>query len=305
MLSRRYTIVVADRRTGVVRRFTISSRLLLGVAVCALGVPVLLGLGARWSLDAEVAHLQANNRALYEENQSFRQATGELTLQIGSLQSAVGQLGERAKVDPAAAAAMKALPSAVTNRALGGSPNPTSAARTAVSTALTTPENTFGVLRNILDVLESRLRTVSSDVDRWQALSRATPSVWPAFGWLTDRFGNRRDPFTGAPDNHLGLDIDGEKGDPVFATADGLVESAGYTGAYGNLVVLQHDFGMTTRYAHLSRMAVKPGERVTRGTLIGHVGSTGRSSGPHLHYEVWANGRPLNPLKLLTSQPGR
>jgi murein DD-endopeptidase MepM/ murein hydrolase activator NlpD len=143
---------------------------------------------------------------------------------------------------------------------------------------------------------------VRSDVERWEALASATPSIWPSFGWLTDRFGKRRDPFTGEEAHHLGLDISADKGQPVFATADGVVQSAGWQGDFGNLVVIGHDFGLMTRYAHLSRLAVKAGATVTRGEVIGYVGATGRATGTHLHYEVWANGRPINPLDLLTTK---
>src|SRR5262245_18485471 len=130
------------------------------------------------------------------------------------------------------------------------------------------------------------------------------PWIWPTYGWLTGRFGGRSDPFTGEPAFHQGLDISTEKGQPVYATANGQVESASYTGEYGNLITVKHDFGLSTRYGHLSRFNVKPGTSVKRGDIIGYVGSTGRSTGAHLHYEILANGKLINPLQLLT-QPSR
>ena len=164
-----------------------------------------------------------------------------------------------------------------------------------------TPEDTFGVLRNLLQALESRLRNVRTDVERQEALAGATPSIWPTHGWLTGTSAAARDPFTGEPAFHQGLDISTEKGQPVYATADGTVESAAYTGDYGNLIVVKHDFGLSTRYGHLSRFNVKPGQQVKRGDVIGYVGSTGRSTGAHLHYEILANGKLINPLQLLTA----
>ena len=110
------------------------------------------------------------------------------------------------------------------------------------------------MLRTLLQGLESRLRNVRKDVERQEALAAATPSIWPAHGWLTGTFGGRSDPFTGEPGFHQGLDISTEKGQPVYATADGQVESASYTGDYGNLIVLRHDFGLATRYGHLSAL---------------------------------------------------
>jgi murein DD-endopeptidase MepM/ murein hydrolase activator NlpD len=115
--------------------------------------------------------------------------------------------------------------------------------------------------------------------------------------------GPRRDPITGGPDYHPGLDIAGDKGQAVYATAAGKVTHVGYQGAYGNLIVIEHGFGLETRYGHLQGFQVKKGDQVTRGDIIGKVGATGRATGYHLHYEVLANGKLLNPLQLLTQRP--
>jgi murein DD-endopeptidase MepM/ murein hydrolase activator NlpD len=163
-----------------------------------------------------------------------------------------------------------------------------------------TPEDTYGVLKSVLQTLESRLLYVRRGVENQEKLAAATPSIWPAHGWLTGTFGGRPDPFTGEQGFHQGLDISTEKGSPVFATADGHVESAGFSGDYGNLIVIRHDFDLATRYAHLSAYKVKSGQTVKRGDIIGYVGSTGRSTGAHVHYEILANGKLLDPLKLLT-----
>jgi len=102
--------------------------------------------------------------------------------------------------------------------------------------------------------------------------------------------------------NYHGVATSTEKGSPVYATANGTVESAGPSGDYGNLITLKHDFGLATRYGHLSRFNGKVGQTVSRGDVIGFVGSTGRSTGAHLHYEILANGKLINPLQLLTQQ---
>ena len=111
------------------------------------------------------------------------------------------------------------------------------------------------------------------------------PSVWPVAGWLTSSYGKRTDPFTHDADFHPGLDISADYGQPVLATGDATVTSAGANGAYGNMVMLDHGFGIVTKYGHLSRIAVTADQRVSRGDVIGYVGSTGRSTGAHLHYE--------------------
>ena len=116
---------------------------------------------------------------------------------------------------------------------------------------------------------------------------------------MNDGYGSRRDPFDGSADYHPGLDISADRGDPVVATANGTVSSAQRSGAYGNMIVIDHGFGISTRYAHLDSFRVKPGDAVRRGDVIGYAGSTGRSTGSHLHYEVLVYGRHLNPLQFL------
>jgi murein DD-endopeptidase MepM/ murein hydrolase activator NlpD len=292
---------VADRSTGLVRRFTLSLRPTLVTVAILASLPILMGLGARWSARSDIKQLQASNSALQIENASYRTATGELTGQIQSLEGVVDDLGERAKLDPAAARAMQKLPAAVRSRATGG-PSAASALSSVLSTSLTSPEDTFGVLRDLLQGLESRLNFVRRDVERREQLANATPSIWPTRGGLTGFFGGRSDPFTGEPEYHSGLDISAQKGQSVYATADGVVQSAGYTGDYGNLIVVKHAFGLATRYGHLSAYKVKVGANVKRGDVIGLVGSTGRSTGAHLHYEILVNGQLMNPLPLLTQQ---
>jgi murein DD-endopeptidase MepM/ murein hydrolase activator NlpD len=303
-MARRYTVLIADRSSGVVRRVTVSLRAVTLVTTSVVVFPLLIGLGARWGTRYERHRLQTTNSALEIENSNFRETTGELTTQIQSLEGVLDELGARAALDPAQARAMAKLPAVVKAKAAGGTAQANAAISNVISTSFTSPEDTFGVLRTLLQGLESRLRNVRKDVERQEALAAATPSIWPAKGWLTGTFGGRSDPFTGEPGFHQGLDISTEKGNPVYATADGQVASASYTGDYGNLIVLRHDFGLATRYGHLSRFNVFPGETVHRGDVIGYVGSTGRSTGAHLHYEILANGKLINPLQLLT-QPAK
>ena len=309
MRSRRYTILVADRTSGVIRRVTISFRPAVAIACAVVTLPVMIGVGAAWKARADVAGLYASRAALEAENSNYRGATEALSEQIASLQNAVADLGARSALDPNLSRAMDKLPALVKARAMGGGGATTAAvqqnsyARTL--SALASPDDTFGLLRNVLEILESRLHDVRSTVDKRNALAAATPSIWPAHGWLTSRMGPRRHPVTGDADYHPGLDIAGDKGQPVYATAAGEITHVGYQGAYGNLVVIDHGFGLETKYGHLSRFTVKKGERVKRGDVIGSVGSTGRATGNHLHYEVLAAGRLLNPLQLLTQQKPR
>jgi murein DD-endopeptidase MepM/ murein hydrolase activator NlpD len=301
MSGRRYTVLIADRSSGVLRQLTVNLRVTVALVVAVMALPVLIGLGAKWSSRADIETLRSANSSLTIENGSYRAATGELTAQIQSLESVINDLGTRATLDPAQARAMAKLPAIVKTRAAGGTNVPPSSAMTDIATAvLSSPEDTFGVLRDLLHGLESRLRYVRRDVERREALAASTPSLWPTHGWLTGYFGGRSDPFTGEPAYHQGLDISTDKGQPVVATADGEVESASYNGDYGNLIVLKHGFGLMTRYGHLSGFAAKPGQTVKRGDVIGYVGSTGRATGAHVHYEILVNGKLINPLQLLT-----
>jgi murein DD-endopeptidase MepM/ murein hydrolase activator NlpD len=301
LASRRYSIVLADRTTGVVRRFTVSVRPAAAALTLAFAMPVLIGLGARWSAESAIAELDRSNTALQIENSSYREATAELTTQLTSLQAAVDALGAQAAVDPAALHAMEKLPAIVKSRAMGGG-SPSGLFAPILDGAFAAPDSTFGALRELLMVLENRLDTVRNGVERRQALAAATPSIWPVVGWLSSPFGSRRDPFTGGADFHPGLDISADYGVPVHAPADGVVTSAGASGNYGNLVVVDHGYGITTRYGHLSRFGVSPGVHVHRGDVIGYVGSTGRSTNAHLHYEILLNGQLTNPLKLLAGR---
>jgi murein DD-endopeptidase MepM/ murein hydrolase activator NlpD len=126
-----------------------------------------------------------------------------------------------------------------------------------------------------------------------------TPSIWPSRGWLTSGFGYRISPFTGLRQRHEGIDISNRVGTPIIAPAEGLVTNIGREWGFGKILVISHGFGFTTRYAHLNRINVKIGKKVKRGQKIAEIGNTGRSTGPHLHYEVIVNGVPVNPMKYI------
>src|SRR5262249_30474006 len=137
--------------------------------------------------------------------------------------------------------------------------------------------------------LETQLRLLEQVAEKRATILRFTPSIWPVRGHITSHYGNRMDPFNGDAELHLGLDIAGIYGTPVHAAADGVVIYAARKAAYGNLVIIDHGNGLTTRHGHLSRFNVRVGQRVRRNDVIAFVGTTGRSTAPHLHYEVRMN----------------
>jgi murein DD-endopeptidase MepM/ murein hydrolase activator NlpD len=149
-------------------------------------------------------------------------------------------------------------------------------------------------------IRESQLRE-QSVLDLWEALSErqsllsSTPNIRPAKGWFTSRFGYRVSPFTGRAAMHAGLDFAAAPGSPVYAPGDGIVTFAGYDEGYGKMITIDHGYGVTTRYGHNAQIYVQVGQKVSRWDVISSVGNTGRSTGPHLHYEVRVNGVPRDP----------
>lgn len=146
---------------------------------------------------------------------------------------------------------------------------------------------------------EVSLQEVRGYLEDRSSLLRAAPSAWPVRGWVTSGFGYRDSPTSGGRRLHAGIDIAAPRGTPIIAAADGHVVFSGYHSAYGNLLVLDHGYGLVTRYAHTSRLLAKVGDHVQRGQLVALVGNTGRSTGPHLHFEVYQDGVAVNPRKFL------
>jgi murein DD-endopeptidase MepM/ murein hydrolase activator NlpD len=147
---------------------------------------------------------------------------------------------------------------------------------------------------------QRQLTSLADLVDHFterEVMLKSTPSIAPARGLLTSGFGGREDPFTGSLASHSGLDIANVPGTEIMAPGDGLVIFAGEKGEYGNCIVIDHGRDVTTLYGHLQRYIVKNGDKVTRGQVVGNMGNTGRSTGPHLHYEVRLNGVPVNPRR--------
>jgi murein DD-endopeptidase MepM/ murein hydrolase activator NlpD len=149
-------------------------------------------------------------------------------------------------------------------------------------------ENNFG---NLINLFESKGVELAS-----------TPSVMPARGWLSSGYGMRIDPFTGQTQMHWGIDISTETGNPIVATADGIVIKALYDKYLGNNVTISHNNGYTTVYGHMSKIAVRAGQKVKRYEVIGYVGQTGKAVGPHVHYEVHKDGKLVNPQKYILEE---
>ena len=165
--------------------------------------------------------------------------------------------------------------------------------------ALTKSTNEITKIKNKASKIEENLDFLYKYFKEQQKILASTPSIWPTKGILTSGFNWRIDPFTGLREFHQGLDIATQLGNPVVATADGIVVESNSKKDYGNYVIILHNYGYKTIYAHLKKRLVKVGQKVKRGDVIGLVGSTGKSTAPHLHYEVRVHNKPVNPLNYI------
>jgi murein DD-endopeptidase MepM/ murein hydrolase activator NlpD len=162
------------------------------------------------------------------------------------------------------------------------------------------------LMHQSLDNLETEISVQTQEktelydfLTKQKSMFACTPSIWPTKGWVTSKFGYRISPFTNEKEFHSGLDISARTGTPVIAPADGVVAAAGKTYGFGNLLTISHGYGLKTRYGHLSKILVKKGQAVKRGDTIALTGNTGRSTGPHLHYEVHVEGVPVDPTRYI------
>lgn len=154
-------------------------------------------------------------------------------------------------------------------------------------------------LNDAAQVQKQGFESLLNELDEKKYLLACTPAIRPAKGLYTSNFGRRKSPFTGLSEFHKGLDIAGPIGTPVIASAGGRISFASAKGAYGKIMIINHGHGIVTKYAHLSKFLKKPGEKIERGEKIALMGNTGRSTGPHLHYEVHLNGVVVDPQKYI------
>lgn len=151
---------------------------------------------------------------------------------------------------------------------------------------------------------ERSFRELKTLLEEKRSFLASTPTIWPVKGLVTAGYGYRQSPFTGQREMHEGLDVAAPHGSPILATANGVVSFSGPLAAFGNVVFINHGHGFTTFYAHNSSNRVKEGQQVRRGEVIAYVGTSGRTTGPHVHYEVQVNGTTVNPLKYIVDPSG-
>ena len=296
MKKRAYTIVIVGNGAEILRRFRVTHRAFVGAVagtlslgtfgmICGFVVPPL---ALTWlALQRKVDRLEIRNRALEEEHQRMQDRVAEVGDRLQRFESEALRLSALAELT-----GTKPTPA----RPAGG-PTADPVADAAVLPGL-------DALLGRTDDLSRRLFEVEGRLLESVENSSGAPIFVPVEGMLGDGFGTRVDPFTGEIDFHEGVDILAPWGTPVKAPASGVVSHCGYATGYGLCLFLDHASGVQTRLAHLSRTVVRAGDRVVAGQLVGMVGSTGRSVGPHLHYEVLVGERKVNPSRFLRSGRG-
>jgi len=306
-----YTILVLPGQTSHPYRFSIRKRTCVWlVGLCASAALISGGLFvdyfAMLGRMADLAYLRRQTETQQAQIQNFIQTIDQLQKQMAQLSELDRKV--RAITD------MEIVPSDTTPSTsapssgvgLGGPEPPAD---------LASPTSASGVgllasigqnlkwLQGMAQERQQSLRSLAEVAEARKAEWAAIPSIWPVRGWTSSGFGERLSPFTGLQTMHYGIDIVVATGTPVVAPASGFV-STGIDKGLGNYVRLDHGRGLQTYYGHLLRTAVAAGQRVERGTVIGYIGNTGLSTGPHLHYEVQVNGRPVDPTKYILDERG-
>ncbi|BDG08774.1 M23 family metallopeptidase [Anaeromyxobacter paludicola] len=306
------TVLVVGTHGEAVRRYQVKRGLPRRLAfAAALALAALGGTGVHY---ASLLGVAAANRALRDENAALRLRLSDVEQQVAhvsatlddverldaSLRASSGRL-EPARAAPRPRPQDEAAPASAPDGRSGPAPAPPLAPPAAAPEGRPASRAgaALGELRDRAERGAGELRGALAYFDAQRSLLDRIPAVWPARGYVTSDYGTRLDPYTAERAIHRGLDIAARPGDPVLAPSDAVVEFAGVEHGYGNVVVLDHGGGLKTRFGHLSRILVRRGERVTKGTQVGAVGSTGKSTGPHLHYEVRVDGTAENPRKFL------
>ncbi|MFZ0429384.1 MAG: M23 family metallopeptidase [Acidobacteriota bacterium] len=282
-----FTVTVSRAGRSCGRSFDLSIKLLVSAFIvglcCLTGVSLsALHYYRMWIQSSDYARVQREVDQLRKQDEGLKLSAKHLSDQLAALQITAQKLKILSGFD---------------SDALGGVGGPADSSNPVLSLSHSDLSKHFKSLDRKRITLQAELRQLQDYYTTKEILVASTPSLMPVRGYPSDRFGMRDDPFTGERDFHPGIDISAPKGSKVLAAADGLIVYAGRRLGYGKLVSIEHKFGLVTRYGHLDRYTVKAGQRVKKGDIIGYVGSTGRATGSHLHYEVRLRNQPLNPLR--------
>ncbi len=294
MDKRVYTFLIFPGAHGKVRRISLPPYAVHGaLAFLIITITTMVALGtsyARMLLKvSDYNNVRAEREALKTQYRSLENTVSQTNAKLNSLQSLATEVamaygfGEARRTQfPESVLALAAQTNTTVDSGYHASLYAFNLLKSASSATSAAPET-----RNLISTVPLAATNL--------------PSIWPVHGRVTAGFGERLDPLNGEGAFHAGMDIAAPTGTEIFAAADGIVLSAGPDAGYGNSILIDHGYGITTRYGHLSKVAVVVGQEVKRGQVIGSVGMTGRATGPHLHYEVHVQDTPVNPAKYLHS----
>ena len=290
--TREYTFKIIPHHNGKVRSIRIPIKMIkVGVATLAATFVFVTGAFCYNSYNtAQLKHDKVELENLRQVNSMQQTQLSELAKKTATLQTEIEKM-DQLEIE------LRQMTTTEGNTSRGNisRPNITSGGQGGLTP---TVENLNAIVDNLQVDFQQRkqnLEYLKNVLAEKQAQVAVTPSIWPASGDVSSRFGWR----WGGSDFHPGIDIAANYGDPVYASAAGDVEQAGWNGGYGRYIKISHGNGYETAYGHMSSIAVSSGESVKKGDIIGYVGSSGYSTGPHLHFEVLLNGQTVNPLKIL------
>ncbi len=290
MRKRFYILFVARGEDGQLRKIPVPMHymyvLIAGAAIVMLGLTGIASSYARMLLKvSRYDELRTQKDELKNRYTRLEEVAKERDIQVASLGSLASEVSSLYGLKPDPVLVSAASSDSVQDVQVSSSLDRLYTLKTTAMSGATTAGITLGLTRNV----------TTADWVR----ANSAPNLWPVEGPVTGSFGERIDPFNGEGAFHSGIDIGSAYGQSIVAPADGIVDFADFMGGYGRAIILDHGRGITTRYGHLASFAVFPGQHVHRGDTIGYVGASGRSTGPHLHYEVRINDVPVNPHKYL------
>ena len=297
MSKRRWTLVLVPHGSEPSRIVEVSYNLLRGV-VAIVGVLVVLGLIVGYLTLSHTTDLTRTAR-LQQENASLAREIGELHGRLTSLADTLSTISQR-DAHIRVLANLEPIDPQVQKAGIGG-PGSSDLDLTGLSGLARRSAEVrvdLGALIRRANLLASSFKEAADSLAFHRARLAATPSIMPTQGWLSSAFSAMRaHPILHLARPHEGIDVSAPMGSPIEAPAAGVVTEAGWETGYGNTITINHGYGIVTKFAHASKLLVKNGQRVARGQRIALVGNSGLATGPHLHYEVHVNGRPVDPLK--------
>ena len=303
-MPKQYTIMVIPDISGKLRRFSISeksAKILLSIFILITITSVFL-FYRHIKLSKEVIELEGLRKETREQRlqiQQFVQKVKDFEQQMARLERFDRKLRVITSLEGGGTSEQRL--------GVGGIDEREAINYSSILPA--TAKNVIEELNNNIEELnnQAKFQEISfQELDEFfkgqESLLSSTPSVWPTRGWVTSGFGYRISPFTNRKEVHEGIDVATRMNAPVISPADGIVVRAGKDISYGNILEIYHGYGVVTRYGHNARILVNMGDKVKRGQTVAQVGNTGRSTGPHLHYEVVLNGVPVNPLRYILEE---